>query len=378
VTADAQGFKRAIITEVVVRSSSITRVDVSIDVGGTSETVTVTGSSRELPNHGKRDRIISVVTRQLVSLSPGVQTVQTSTPRLREYFPETLLWQPSLETDKQGRAQLKFKLADNITTWKMSVIGSTADGQIGTTEKEFTAFQPFFVEHDPPRILTEGDEISLPVVVRNYLNRDQNVNLEIKPESWFTLLNATKQDIKVPAGDSSRGTFDFRANGRSQRWQAKNHGDRRRRERCDRKAGDRASRRRRKISHRQRHRFRKRKRRLDIPASAIANSQHSELKIYPNLLAHVAESVEAIMSRPYWLRRADHLFDLSESVVAAQRQECRPGQPPAQASLRSICAWVYSRLLNYRHENGGFTYWGRGEPDLALTAYALRFLSQGP
>jgi len=93
----------------------------------------------------------------------------------------------------------------------MSVIGSTADGQIGTTEKEFTAFQPFFVEHDPPRVLTEGDEISLPVVVRNYLNRDQNVNLEIKPESWFTLLNGSKQDIKVPAGDSSRGTFDFRA-----------------------------------------------------------------------------------------------------------------------------------------------------------------------
>jgi hypothetical protein len=32
--------------------------------------------------------------------------------------------------------------------------------------------------------------------------------------------------------------------------------------------------------------------------------------------------------------------------------------------------------LNYRDERGGFTYWGHGEPDLALTAYALRFLSQ--
>ena len=79
-----------------------------------------------------------------VTKSGGAQ--QSSTPRLREYFPETLVWQPALETDKQGRAQLKFKLADNITTWKMSVIGSTEDGQIGTVEKEIKAFQPFFVE----------------------------------------------------------------------------------------------------------------------------------------------------------------------------------------------------------------------------------------
>jgi hypothetical protein len=31
--------------------------------------------------------------------------------------------------------------------------------------------------------------------------------------------------------------------------------------------------------------------------------------------------------------------------------------------------------MRYRAPGGGFTYWGRGEPDLALTAYALRFLS---
>jgi len=75
-----------------------------------------------------------------VSGVAGTIHSQLATPRLREYFPETLVWQPSLETDKQGRAQLKFKFADNITTWKMSVIGSTEDGQVGTVEKEIKAF----------------------------------------------------------------------------------------------------------------------------------------------------------------------------------------------------------------------------------------------
>ena len=102
-------------------------------------------------------------------------------------------------------------MADNITTWKLAVIGSTASGQIGMAEKEILAFQPFFVEHDPPRILTEGDEIQLPIVLRNYLDKPQAVDLEIKPESWFTMLGAIKSRAEVAPGDNIRRTFDFRA-----------------------------------------------------------------------------------------------------------------------------------------------------------------------
>ena len=92
----------------------------------------------------------------------------------------------------------------------MSVIGSNENGEIGTAETEITAFQPFFVEHNPPRILTEGDQISLPVVLRNYLNKSQTVDLEMKPESWFTLTGPDHQRASVPAGDSSRETFDLK------------------------------------------------------------------------------------------------------------------------------------------------------------------------
>jgi hypothetical protein len=79
-----------------------------------------------------------------------------STPRIRGFFPETLLWQPELTTDKQGRAQLDFKLAENITTRKMAVIGSTEDGEIGTAATEIRDFQPFFAELDPPRVFNAG------------------------------------------------------------------------------------------------------------------------------------------------------------------------------------------------------------------------------
>src|SRR5205085_7797153 len=37
----------------------------------------------------------------------------------------------------------------------------------------------------------------------------------------------------------------------------------------------------------------------EIPANVINLTAHTELKIYPSLLAHVIESIEGIMERPY-------------------------------------------------------------------------------
>jgi len=204
---DAPYFKRAVVTDVRVRSSNIVELNVTLEVGAVAETVNITAAAVQVQtesssmvsssrNFSAEYGNKSALVNEIAKSSRAMQ--QAATPRLREYFPETLVWKPDLETDKQGRAQLRFKLADNITTWKMSVIGSTEDGQIGTIEKEIKAFQPFFIEHDPPKVLTEGDEISLPVVVRNYLERTQTVDLMLKPESWFTLLVQRTRVLRLP------------------------------------------------------------------------------------------------------------------------------------------------------------------------------------
>lgn len=378
VTFDAMAFKRAVITGVLVRSSDVTQLDVSIDAGQITETVTVSAGSETL-NQTQSQLSVSNRSRSNGFVLDGVDNNkvrnQLSTPRLREYFPETLVWQPSLETDKRGRAQLTFKLADNITTWKMSVIASTEDGQIGTVEKEIKAFQPFFVEHDPPRILTEGDEISLPVVVRNYLDRTQPITLEIKPESWFDLLGPALKRASVTAGDATRETFDFRATASvkdgKQRITAIGaeandaiekpvsvHPDG---EEKSVTAGDIVSENGRMT--------------LDIPRNVVPNSAHAELKIYPNLLGHVAESVEAIMERPYGC--GEQTISSTYPSLLLLRNYKQTGQDsPLRAKAERYLLAGYARLLNYRDESGGFTYWGRGNPDLALTAYALRFLSE--
>ena len=76
-------------------------------------------------------------------------------------------------------------MADNITTWKMYTIASTKNGKIGVAEKEVTAFQSFFVDLDPPKFLTDGDEIYLPTQVRNYTEKKQKVDVTMAKADWF-------------------------------------------------------------------------------------------------------------------------------------------------------------------------------------------------
>ena len=53
----------------------------------------------------------------------------------------------------------------------------SADGSLGAAQAAIRVFQPFFVDIDLPTALTRGDEIGIPVVVSNYLDKPQTVSL---------------------------------------------------------------------------------------------------------------------------------------------------------------------------------------------------------
>lgn len=374
-TCVSPGFTSYVIREVQVQSVNLTKVDISLNVAGATEEVTVTG--------GKASTLDTTSTSVSGKVNVKVAAparVPLSTPRLREFFPETLVWQPAVETDREGRAEVRFKLADNITTWKMSVIASTEDGRVGLYENEFISSQPFFVEHDPPRVLTEGDRISLPVVLRNYLERAQAVEVELKPETWFALEGPARRREEVPAGEAARPTFDFRAvasvKDGKQRVTALGsdasdavekpvtvHPD----------GEERAATGSAILSDAGALSF-------NLPADAVRGSVRGELKLYPSLAAHLLEGVEAIMERPYGC--GEQTISSSYPSLLVLRYFEKKDEPldktkltPTGARALRYARQGYERLLRYRAPGGGFTYWGEGEPDLALTAYALRFLS---
>ena len=366
----AAGFRGYAITNVPVRSSNMTKLDARLSLGAMMETVEVSAAPALVQT---TSATVSVVAKSGVSslaLPP-----QLSAPRLREYFPETLLWHPELVTDDRGHAKLKFPLADNITTWKLSAVASTVDGEMGTTEKDIRAFQPFFVEHDPPRFLTVGDEIALPVVLRNYLDRRLQVNVEIKPSAWFSVLGPMTMRSDISPRSSARDIFRFQAVTATKEGKQQVNA-------IGRDASDAISR---SVTVRPNGEEKAESvsqvfadaTALDvtIPNTAIPGSVETTLKLYPNLTAHVLESIEAILERPYGCGEQTISSTYPSVLLLKYAKGAGYEKSPLVFRARKYAQLGYERLLSYRAASGGFSYWGKGDADLALTVYAIKFLS---
>lgn len=377
IECSANGFRRSIVQRVPVEFGSSTKVDLTLSVGVATESVEVTAAAQTLQTESAQ---AAAIPNRIPSTE---QEKSLFTPRLRKYFPETLVWRPEVVTDKHGHAHISFQMADNITAWKMSVLASTEAGQVGISERELRSFQPFFLENDPPKVLTESDQIDLPIVLRNYTAEPQTVTTEMQPAPWFTLLSASKQNLTVPPNGDATSVFAFRADhsvrAAKQQVTARNSraGDAVERELTVHPNGQEISFTSGRILAGSQNSIS-----VQIPENAILGSLDAELRLYPNLLAHVLDAMRGIGKLPAGC--AEQITSTSYvNLMALQLlQKDLQGTPDA-ANLRSALAAQartalqdgYDQLVALQNPEGGFTYW-KGQPsNVALTAYVLRFLN---
>src|SRR6185437_8973873 len=50
---------------------------------------------------------------------------------IRRKFPDTALWKPDIRTGNDGRATVSLEMPDNLTTWRITCVGQTADTEVG-------------------------------------------------------------------------------------------------------------------------------------------------------------------------------------------------------------------------------------------------------
>lgn len=332
-----------------------------------SSAASATTVVRELPVNGRNFS-------QFVQLQKGGQELG-STPRVREYFPETLVWRPEIVTDARGRAKLPFTLADTVTTWRVGVIASTEDGRVALVERDLTAALPFFVDVDPPRTLTQGDEVAWPIVVRNELPEARNVAVRLAPTKGFEVTEGDARNVSVAAGASGAVTIPVRAvapvmDGKPRvTVRAGRDADAVEKPITVRPSGmERTS---------ETGGFSSERFGLDsvIPANALPNSARMTLKIYPEFAAHVFEGITGILERPHGCGEQTISSTYPNVLVLQYLKRIDASDSPTRATALRYAAEGYERLRKYQEAAGGFSYWGDGHPDEALTAYALSFLT---
>lgn len=129
---------------------------------------------------------------------------------LRQVFPETLYWSAEALTDENGNLTFDLPLADNITTWRLTALASTQEGEIGFATYDIVVFQDFFIALDLSSVITRGEEVAVTVTLYNYLPQTQTIHLELAPADWYSL-TSSPQALTLPPNDVATATFSIRA-----------------------------------------------------------------------------------------------------------------------------------------------------------------------
>ncbi len=295
-------------------------------------------------------------------------------PRLRQFFPETMLWLPEAVTDAEGRLDLEIPVADSITTWRMTALASTQDGRLGSATAPLRVFQDFFIDLDLPLALTVGDEISVPVGVFNYLAEPQSVRLELEPADWFELLDEPEKVIDIAANDISVVYFRVRAlQFGSQPFKVTAWGS---------QMSDAIQKEVRVYPDGKQLSFTSSDRlevgspvqkSVEIPPDAIPGTQSLLVKIYPGVLSQVVEGLDSILRMPNGCFEQTSSSTYPNVLVLDYLQSTDQVAPETQLKAEEYINLGYQRLTTFEvSSSGGFSLFGQPPADRMLTAYGLQ------
>jgi hypothetical protein len=151
-------------------------------------------SSLQMPARGEKG-----------SMSPGGDGADEG-GGLRKRFVATAHWEALVPLGPDGRATMRFRLADDLTRYRFRVVASSGLDRFGYGESKADVRKPMQIEWASPRFVRDGDEIDLAAVVRGDFPRKTEVRLSASAEG-ARLDGKSARTLKVPAGGSARTSF---------------------------------------------------------------------------------------------------------------------------------------------------------------------------
>lgn len=310
---------------------------------------------------------------KLLKMSDG--SVSQKQVRVRQLFPETLYVNPQVITDDFGRGSFELDAADSITTWRLSAIASSKNGQIGSATARVRVFQDFFVDLDLPVGLTQGDDVFVPVAVYNYLPTPQTVRLALKSEPWFESLGDVKKVASLGPNEVSVVHFPIRAL-RLGRHALTVRGD----------SGSTADAVRRGVTIYPNGQMRTAgaggvvsahgsRAFIDIPSYAIPGSATVMVKIYPGALSQVVDGLEALLGVPCGCFEQTSSVTYPNVLVLEYLKALGKNDPKVSMKAEQYISLGYQRLLTFEVPGGGFDWYGNAPANTILTAYGIMELA---
>jgi uncharacterized protein YfaS (alpha-2-macroglobulin family) len=322
-----------------------------------------------------RLRTLPMIARSVTQMATiGADETEMADVHVRSYFPETLYINPEIITDRNGMADISIPLADNITTWRMSMVASTQGGALGTATSNLKVFQDFFVDLDLPVVLTQGDQVSLPVAIYNYTDEKGEVRLKLKDDDWFALVNDSAEksvEVDTQHVGSSQFTLETKQIGKFKlTLSARMSGSTKRADVVVREIEVVPNGREQNIVFNGQLESTA-SRTVEFPSTAIDGASKIFVRLYPGPLSQVIEGMDSILRMPSGCFEQTSSSTYPNVLALDYMKRTKKLTPEVHAKAEGYIANGYQRLLTFEVQSGGFSWFGQSPANKILTSYGL-------
>lgn len=103
--------------------------------------------------------------------------------QIRSDFRSTVFWQPDVITGTDGKATVKVKYPDSLTTWKAVARVVSAGNQFGIGSQTTRTQKPLIVRLQAPRFFVAGDTTTISAVINNNTDQQMTVTPSLNAEA---------------------------------------------------------------------------------------------------------------------------------------------------------------------------------------------------
>jgi len=282
---------------------------------------------------------------------------------------ETIYWNPSVKTDKNGKAKLEFYTSDELTTFRTTVEGLGDKGLVGRSETYFNTEQPISIESKVPPYLVFEDVLYLPVLITNNSNVEVEGALNVSiPQSWQFVTppptsitvkaNAyTKLSLPVKVGaeiGKAEVNLQYSAGGLlaedNYKVQVVSKGFPAEMAYSARALESTFS--------------------FDL-SNSVSQSEQMSITIYNNVLAEMMDGIESVLRQPHGCFEQASAATYPNILILKYLQDNEELSDELKEKATNFIKAGYKKLAGYETKEHGFEWFGKTPPHEGLTAFGL-------
>lgn len=294
--------------------------------------------------------------------------VYTKLDTTRADLATTLYWNGHVTTDQNGKATVDFIANDLISSFKATAEGFGTNGEVGRGETNFITNIPFSIDAKLPTQVTTGDQIYLPLFLKNNTDEAVSGNLTIKLPNMLDTKTSLSQSISVPAKQSRLVSILVTANDKIGKGELiisfkgkENDQLTRSIEVVAKGFPANVS-----LSAQELNKI------FYInPSNVVKGSMRVNFTAFPNVMSELMKGIDAILREPYGCFEQTSSSNYPNVMALDYLRKMQISDPALEQKANKLIEEGYKKLVSFETKENGYEWFGAAPAHEALTAYGL-------